>query len=71
MLDIQKRYIVDEKNNKLAVEIDYKTFLQIEEILEDHALYQLIQETEDSDSLTLPEAKQYYQQLLAKDGDQV
>lgn len=69
MLNIQKRYIIDENNNKLAVEIDYKTFLKIEEILEDHALYHLIQETEDSDSLTLPEAKEYYQQLLDKNGN--
>ena len=69
MLNIQKRYIIDEDNNKLAVEIDYKTFLKIEEILEDHALYHLIQETEDSDSLTLPEAKKYYQQLLDKNGN--
>ncbi|NIM14348.1 MAG: hypothetical protein GTO45_20120 [Candidatus Aminicenantes bacterium] len=69
MLNIQKRYIIDENNNKLAVEIDYKTFLKIEEILEDHALYHLIQETEDSDSLTLPEAKKYDQQLLDENGN--
>lgn len=71
MLDIQKKYIVDENNNRLAVEIDYKTFQKIEEVLEDYALYQLIQETEDSESLTLSEAKDYYRQLLDKDGNQV
>ncbi len=71
MLNIEKKYIVDENNNKLAVEIDYKTFLKIEEVIEDYALFQLIQETEDSESLTLSEAKNYYQQLLDKDGNQV
>ncbi len=55
----------------MAVEIDYETFLKIEEILEDHALYHLIQETEDSESLPLSEAKAYYRQLLQKDGNQV
>ncbi len=69
MLNIQKRYIVDENNNRLAVEIDYKTFLNIEEVLEDHALYQLIQKTEDSKSLNLGEAKKYYQDLLDKNGN--
>lgn len=69
MLNIQKRYIVDENNNRLAVEIDYQTFRKIEEIIEDHALYHLIQETEDSESLTLSEAKEYYKDLLDKDGN--
>ncbi len=71
MLTIEKKYIVDENNNRLAVEIDYKTFQNIEEILEDYALYQLIQETDDSESLDATEAKTYYQQLLGKNGDQV
>lgn len=48
MLNIQKRYIVDENNNRLAVEIDYDTFTKIEEVIEDYSLYQLIQESEDS-----------------------
>jgi hypothetical protein len=60
MLDIQKRYIVDENNTRLAVEIDYKTFQKIEEALEDYGLYQLIQETEDSESLSLPDSKEYF-----------
>ncbi|MCK4765401.1 MAG: hypothetical protein KAW12_24580 [Candidatus Aminicenantes bacterium] len=64
MLNIQKKYIVDENNNRLAVEIDYNTFQKIEEVIEDYALYQLILETDDSESLPLAEAKKYYQQLL-------
>jgi hypothetical protein len=71
MLNIQKRYVVDENNKKLAVEIDYKTFVRIEEVLEDYSLYQLIQETEDSESLTLLEAKKYYRELLEEDGNKI
>lgn len=71
MLNIQKRYVVDENNNKLAVQIDYETFQKIEEILEEYALYQLIRETEDSKSLSLSEAKDYYKSLPDKDGNKV
>lgn len=60
MLEIVKKYIVDESNKKLAVEIDIDTFHKIEEILENYGLYQLMKETEDSESLTLSEAKEYY-----------
>lgn len=51
---------MDENNKRLAVEIDYETFSRIEEILEDHALYHLIRETDDSESMTLTEAKKYF-----------
>jgi hypothetical protein len=64
MLSIQKRYVVDEHNNRLAVEIDYKSFTKIEEVLEDYALYQLTLETEESKSLSLKDAKSYYKKLL-------
>lgn len=67
MLNIQKKYIVDENNNRLAVEIDYNTFTRIEEVLEDFALYRLIQETDDSESLNLSQAKDYYHQLQVGD----
>ena len=60
MLEIVKRYIVDESNNRLAVEIDIDTFNKIEEVLENYGLYHLMKETEESESLTLCEAKEYY-----------
>ncbi len=69
MLNIQKRYIVDENNKRLAVEIDYETFTRIEELLEDYGLYKLMQETEDSESLDPAEAKKYYRRLLEKDAN--
>jgi hypothetical protein len=63
MLEIIKKYIVDESNNRLAVEIDIDTFNSIEEIIENHGLYHLMKETEEAESLTLSEAKAYYQGL--------
>lgn len=63
MHDIIKKYVVDENNNKLAVEIDIETFRQIEEVLENYGLYELMKESKDSESLDLSEAKEYYEKL--------
>ena len=60
---IRKQYIVNEKNQKVAVQIHLKTFEHIEEILENYALVQLMHETEGEPALALDEAKTYYQQL--------
>ncbi|MCI4625858.1 MAG: hypothetical protein L3V56_07840 [Candidatus Magnetoovum sp. WYHC-5] len=70
MLEIVKKYVIDENNNKLAVEIDIATFNKIEEILEDYALYHLMIEDTHTDSLNLRQAKEYYQSL-SHDGFQV
>jgi len=63
MQTIQKQFFVDNMNRKVAVQIDYKTFSKIEGILENHALYQLMEEYDDNESLNLEEAKNYYQTL--------
>ena len=63
MLKIKRKYVVDENNKKLAVEIDINTFSKIEEILENYGLYKLMQETNDEESLDLEEAKKYYSEL--------
>ncbi len=34
MFDVKKKFIVDEENKKVAVQIDIETFTQIEEVLE-------------------------------------
>jgi hypothetical protein len=54
MEPINKRYIVDEQNKKIAVQIPIETFEKLEEILENYALVQLMKENE---------AKTYYNQL--------
>lgn len=60
---IKKKYIVDEKNRKIAVQIDIKVYQKIEEIIEDYALVQLIKENEKEETLNIDQAKQYYKKL--------
>lgn len=63
MQEIQKKFIVDDKNRKVAVQIEYKIFTKIEEILENYALFKLMEENDDSDLLNHEQAKGYYQTL--------
>ena len=60
---INKQYIVDEHNKKIAVQIPIETFEQIEKVLEDYALFQLIKENEGEEILGLREAKAYYDRM--------
>lgn len=63
MTDIQRKYIVDENNKKIAVQLDINTFEKIEEILENFALVQLVKETENEEKLSVQEAKNFYKSL--------
>ena len=63
METIDKQYIVNEHNKKIAVQIPFETFEKIEEVLENYALFQLIKENEGDETLSLHEAKAYYDQL--------
>ena len=63
MKEIKRKYIIDENNQKIAVQLDLNTFTKIEEILENYALVQLMKENEADDSLDLKGAKEYYQKL--------
>ena len=63
MNEIKRKYIVDENNRKIAVQLDLDTFNKIEEVLENYALVQLISQNEDVEALNLEEAKSYYQKL--------
>jgi len=63
METINKQYIVDEQDKKIAVQIPIETFEKIEEVLENYALVQLIKENEGEEVLGLSEAKEYYDQL--------
>ena len=60
---INKQYIVDEHNKKIAVQIPIETFEQIEEVLENYALFQLIKENQGEEILGLREAEAYYDRL--------
>lgn len=63
MLPIKKRFIVDEGDRKIAVQLDIKTFEKIEQVLEDYALGEFIKENKQEDNLSLEEAKTFYKSL--------
>ncbi|OGI20296.1 MAG: hypothetical protein A3B68_05600 [Candidatus Melainabacteria bacterium RIFCSPHIGHO2_02_FULL_34_12] len=63
MKEIEKKYIVDDQNRKIAVQLDISIFEKIENILEDHGLFNLINEDDKSDYLTKEEAKKFYDKL--------
>ncbi len=67
MLRIKKRFIVDERNRPVAVQIDIKTFEEIERLLEDYVMGQLINENDDGDQLTLGDAQSFYSELPKKE----
>ncbi len=69
METINKQYIVDDQNRKIAVQIPISTFKKIEEILENYALVQLMKENEGEEILGIAEAKAYYGQLEKQNED--
>ena len=62
MIPIRKKYLTDENNEVIAVQLDIDTFRKIEQILEDYALGKLIEENDEQDNLNLDEAYKYYYQ---------
>ena len=63
MKTIDRQYIVGEQNRRIAVQIPIKTFEKLEEILENYALAQLMEENEGEEILNAKDAKAYYNQL--------
>ena len=63
METIDRQYIVDEQNRRIAVQIPIETFEKLEEILENYALVQLMEENEGEKILSAQDAKSYYDQL--------
>ena len=63
MLDIKKIYLTDEKKRAVAVQVDIETFEKMEQLLEDYALGQFIEENDPNENLSLNEAKEYYRKL--------
>lgn len=62
-MNLERRHIVDENNRKIAVQLDIETFEKIETILENHALYELMQADDKDEALNLEDAVKYYQSL--------
>jgi hypothetical protein len=67
MLKIRKSFVTDINKNPIAVQIDIRTFEKIEQLLEDYALGQLIEENDPSEYLSVADAKGYYVDLVRKD----
>jgi len=63
MLEIKKRYVVDEQDRRVAVQIDLETFARIEEVLEDFALARWITDAQDEPALSPEAAKEFYDSL--------
>jgi len=63
MLDIKKTYLTDEKKRPVAVQVDIETFEKMEQLLEDYALAQFIEENISDENLSLNEAQEYYSKL--------
>ena len=64
MLEIKKTYVTDSKKRPIAVQIDIQTFEKMEQLLEDYALGQFIEENDPEDVLSVAEAKTYYESLV-------
>ncbi|MEA1915299.1 MAG: hypothetical protein U9N30_08270 [Campylobacterota bacterium] len=60
---INPNYIVDNENHKIAVQLDIDTYNQITETLENFALYKLMEEDKDNETLSLQDAREYYKSL--------
>ena len=63
-MNLERRYIVDENNQRRAVQLDIETFEKIENILENHALYQLMLNNSDEVELSLEDAVKHYKNLF-------
>ena len=62
IMELIRQYIIDEDNHKVAVQLDIDTFEKIEDVLENNALVQLINE-DKGDWLAVEDAKKYYASL--------
>ncbi|KAF0153389.1 MAG: hypothetical protein FD143_204 [Ignavibacteria bacterium] len=62
METIKKKYVIDENNNQVAVQIDIKAYQKLEELLENYALVELMKE-DNSERLEVREAKEFYKKL--------
>ena len=60
---IDPKYIVDEQNRRTGVVLDIETFEQMQEAIEDAALFQMMRETDNDEVFDIEEAKAFYEGL--------
>jgi hypothetical protein len=63
MNNLHKSYVFDENNKPVAVQLPIEEFEKMETLLEDYGLNKLIEETENEESLSVDDAKKYYDTL--------
>ena len=66
MIPFNRQYVTNEKNERVAVQLDITTFEKIEETLENFGLMKFIQENDGSESLSVAEARTFYNALDKK-----
>ncbi len=61
-MQLKKRYVTNEENRRVAVQLDIETFEKLETLLEDYGLAKLIEENEEDgdEILGFSEAKALY-----------
>lgn len=62
-MQINRTYVVDENNQRVAVQLDLETFERIEEILENYGFVQFMLSEESEEVLGFEQAKSYYKSL--------
>ncbi|NOT85894.1 MAG: hypothetical protein HOP02_14190 [Methylococcaceae bacterium] len=61
-MKLTRQYIVNENNQKVAVQLDIATFEKMEDLLENYGLVQFMN-ADDSETLAIEDAKQFYATL--------
>lgn len=67
MLKISPRYVLDEDDRPVAVQLDLTTFKKMTEALENYGLAHCIRQVQHEPSLDLNQAKRAYKRLKKKD----
>lgn len=62
-MEIKRKYVVDDKNHKVAVQLDIETFEKIEEVLENYGLVQPMLDEEEDEVFDINKAKDFYKNL--------
>ena len=61
-MTLNPNYVVDDKNNKIGVMLDIKTYEKLIDLVEDKLLVNMM-ENQPSNSLSLNEARDFYRSL--------
>ncbi len=62
-MNITPHYIVNQNNQKIAVQLDISTFEKMLEVMENYALYQFMQNENEQEYLTIENALDFYKNL--------